>query len=69
MNRNKSNPLLIMIQAPLSEPLKLMSVAISPKIMPPNSAPATKPTPPVSSVPPSTTAAIALSSLPVPASG
>ncbi len=69
MNTNSSTPLVIMIQAPLSEPLKLIRVAIKPRIMPPNNAPTTSPTPPVSSVPPSTTAAIALSSAPEPASG
>ena len=63
MNRNRRTPPLIMIQAPFSEPLKLMSVAIKPRIIPPNSVPATIPTPPVNTVPPSTTDAMAVSSV------
>ena len=58
-----------MIQAPFKVPLKSISVAIKPKIMPPNSVPATNPMPPVSMVPPSTTDAIAVNSTPVPARG
>ena len=69
MKRKRRTPPLIMIHAPFSDPLKLMSVAIKPRIMPPNSVPATIPTPPVSTVPPSPTAAIAVSSFPVPARG
>src|SRR5271165_1190340 len=69
MKRKRRIPPLIMIHAPFSDPLKLISVAINPRIMPTNSVPATIPTPPVSKVPPRTTDAIALSSFPVPASG
>src|SRR5271165_824092 len=69
MKMNRRIPPLIMIHAPFSDPLKLMSVAIRPKIIPPNSVPATVPTPPVNMVPPSTTEAMAVSSLPVPARG
>ena len=58
-----------MIHALFSEPLNMMSVDINPRIIPPNSVPATMPTPPVNSVPPSTTAAIAESSSVLPARG
>jgi hypothetical protein len=67
MNRKRRTPPLIMIHAPFGERLKLMSGDQAEKIRPPNSVPTTMPTPPVSTVLPGATAAVAVSSAPAPA--
>jgi hypothetical protein len=67
MNRKRRTPPLIMIHAPFSDPLKLMSDDQAEKIRPPNSVPTTLPTPPVSTVLPGAAAAVAVNSLREPA--
>ena len=58
-----------MIQAPLREPLKLISVGDQTEDHAPEQRAGDKPDPPCQQRPPSTTDAIAVSSLPVPARG
>ena len=69
MNASKSNPMMIGVHHELMFPWNVMMVWIMPKMSTPTNVPANKPTPPLSNVPPTTTAAIASSSRPFPAVG
>ena len=68
MKRNSSTPPMIMIQAP-STNLEIDQRGDQAEDHAAEQRAGTMPTPPVNSVPPSTTEAMAVSSLPVPASG